>query len=226
MRYVCLLFICIAMASACSRSSHNDNEFAFPDNRCIERFVIKQSDPAPGLSAQDRKTADSLMDVNHIDHSDFNYVWFYADSVNGHFQQYVAVDQYANGLRLFSSRMSFGFSDGTSNYTVGHLTKGTTLDTIPTLTLSRLRALFTRDIDLYHGAVRSNVTDSCYKAEFGYYNTAPEAGPESLIKAWRVSIKYTGRGPLFGYPNDIPFAYYRDSDGKLLGFMGDVITAD
>jgi len=38
-----------------------------------------------------------------------------------------------------------------------------------------------------------------------------------------VSIKYTGKGPLLGYPDDLPYAYYKDSNGELIVFSGNII---
>jgi len=219
-----LLFLTAATMTitSCSKSSHNEP----PDNGCIARVFIQLSDPS--LTPAQTRTADSLLDVNHINHNNYRYLGMHQDSVNSHFNQYVMADQYANGLRLFTSQISYVFIDGILYYTSGASTKGTPLDTVPSLSLTRLRTLFSSDLKKreFKGSVTYGFRDSCYKAEFGYYNFAASNAPENLIKAWRVSIKYTGKGPLLGYPDDFPYAYYKDSNGELIGFLGNIIAID
>jgi len=220
-----LLFLAAATitTASCSKSSHPEP----PDNGCIERIFIQLS--TPSLTPAQTRTIDSLLGLNHINHDNYRYLSLRQDSINGRSEQIILVDQYANGLRLFTSQIGYVFYDGILHYTGGGpTTQGTTPDTIPSLSLTRLRTLFSNDIKKreFKGSVTYGLRDSCYKAEFGYYDLAANNAPENLIKAWRVSIKYTGNGPLFGYPDDYPYAYYKDSNGELIGFSGNIITFD
>jgi len=217
------------MIASCSKSSHHED---VPDNGCIVRKDIKLSPPL--LNAAQIKTADSLLDVNHIAHNNYRYLGLRQDSLNGTFEQFITVDQYANGLRLFTSQLNYLFWNGIIHYTSGAPTQGTTLDTVPSLGLARLRALFSNDLKKRElggaggvsGSVSYGYRDSCYRAEFGYINIATDGVSENLIKAWRVSILTADRGPSFNYPYDYPYAIYKDSNGQLISFLGNIIAID
>jgi hypothetical protein len=221
-----ILSVFVVMIASCSKSSHHEDA---PDNGCIGRTVVRQSDPL--LTAAQIKTADSLLDVNHFAHNNYRYLGLRQDSLYSTFEQFITVDQYANGLRLFTSQINYLFWNGIIHYTSGAPTQGTTLDTIPSLGLARLRTLFSGDLKKHelggaggsYGAVSYGFRDSCYKAEFGYINIAADGAPEDLIKAWRVSVKRT---PDPGYPNDLPYAIYKDSNGQLIAFVGNIISID
>jgi len=225
MRNVLLLLAAITItAVSCSKSSHNeppDN-----DNGCIERAFVPLSDPI--LTPSQIRTADSLLDAIHVNHSNYRYLGLREDSINSRFEQFITADQYANGLRLLTSEINYLFYNGILNYTSTTPTRGTTLDTVPSLSLARLRTLFSSDLKKQEaqGGVGRGLRDSCYRAEFGYYNIAADNAPEDLIKAWRVSIKHTGIGAFSSYPNDLPYAYYKDSNGQLIGFGRAFISFD
>jgi hypothetical protein len=186
--------------------------------------VIKLSDP--GLDAAQIKTADSLLDINLIDHSNLRYYKFSADSFATwqslpYVDKTVWMDQYVNGLRIFNDEMEFRFPRGQLYKSIWHSpTKGTQLDTIPSLSLSQLRMKFTAQLLQYPYSTLPNATDSCYKAEFGYYNLSKVGEPEKLVKAWRVTI-YSATATMywpfgFGYPyDDPPIAYYEDNGGLI-----------
>ncbi|HVU58766.1 MAG TPA: hypothetical protein VHD83_27085 [Puia sp.] len=224
-----ILSACVVMLTSCSKSGHNEST---PDNGCIERVFVRQSQPI--LAPAQIRTADSLLDVNHIAHTNYRYLGLRQDSFNSHLEQYITVDQYANGRRLFTSQVNYLFWDGIIHYTSGAPIKGTTLDTIPSLDLARLRTLFSNDLKKREagaagGLNGNNVSygyrDSCYKAEFGYIDIAANGAPENLVKAWRVSIKNSNApDPL--YPIDPPYAFYKDSNGQLIGFVGNIIVID
>lgn len=207
------------LAAACSRSTS-------PDNGCIQRIVIKPSDP--GLDAWKKQTADSIMDAHHIDHSNTRYYRLDTSTFGIVAPYAIRLDQYTNGLRIFNDDMLFIFPKNIPFDRAGFSrTKGTTLDTIPFLSLSRLRAMFTADLRRNAQTVTPGLTDSCYKAEFGYYNLSTAEEPEHLVKAWRVTINYSSSlwyWPYgYGYPYDAPpIAYYRDN-GQLIGFAGNII---
>lgn len=224
-----ILSVCVVTIASCSKSSHHED---VPDNGCIERKDIRISDPL--LTAAQTRTADSLLDLNHIAHSNYRYLGLRQDSFNGTFEQFITVDQYVHGLRLFTSSINYLLWNGIIHYSSGTPTQGTTLDTIPSLGLAKLRTLFSNDLkknELGAGVGIGNYVsygyrDSCYKAEFGYINIAPEDAPENLIKAWRVSILTVDRGPSFVNPYDVPYAIYKDSNGQLIAFEGNIISID
>jgi hypothetical protein len=224
-RYILLLFAAAALTASCSKPHHHEDT-PIPDNGCIERIDIKLSQQAqPALTAEQVRTADSLLDANHVHHDNYRYLAYHQDTLNGGFEQFIQVDQYANGLRLFASQINFVFSNGILYFTTAAPTKGTTLDTIPSLILARLRTLFSGDLQKQElgGSVSYGYRDSCYKAEFGYINIAADGAPEDLIKAWRVSILYPAMTPGHSDLNDEPYAIYKDGNGQLIAFVGNLI---
>jgi hypothetical protein len=85
------------------------------------------------------------------------------------------------------------------------------LDTVPTMTLPRLRALFRYHLAIHYGP-RNYYGDSCFSAEFGFYKKydySASPGPDSTFKAWRVTVK---NQPI------APAAFYRDDDESLIYF--------
>lgn len=212
-----LLTAATITVTSCSKSSHP----APPDNGCIERVVIPQFPPLTDPSQT--RTVDSLFDVNHIDHSHYRWLYYHQDTVNGRLGQYVYLDQYANGLRIFNEQANVSFSNGVLFFSGLYPTQGTTLDTVPALSLSRLRMLFTADLRKHATSVDPSLTDSCYLAEFGYINMAAGNAPEHLVKAWLVKIKYSNMAYL---SNVLPNAIYLDSNGQTLSFIGTLIEID
>lgn len=218
----------VLTATSCSRSSS-----PAPDNGCIQRIVIKQSDA--GLSPEHTRTADSLFDVNHIDHRNYRYYAFQSDTFQtlySPFKKYdekvIRLDQYVNGLRIFNGEINYIFWDGALHYIAGKPIQSANLDTISSLSLRRLRTMFTSELLRPGANVTPEFTDSCYKAEFGYFNLSNDLEPEKLVKAWRVTINYSSASwyaPYgYGYPYDgYPAAYYKDN-GQLIGFAGNIIN--
>lgn len=102
------------------------------------------------------------------------------------------------------------FLDQQLSFTGGEITKGTSLDTLHQLTLPQLRGLFLASLQQFDKAA-GKFKDSCFKAEFGYYdlNIGVSYASEVLVKAWRIT-------PLNSvYPSEYPIAYYQDN-GKLI----------
>ena len=209
-----LVAACALVTASCSKSKSTPH-----DSGCIERIVIALSDP--GLTSSQIQTADSLFNVNHIDHSNYRYYWFEADTFRSqaspntlHLQTMVMLDQYANGLRIFNDQLTYTSIDGAFTYISGTPTPGTSLDTVPSQALPRLRAQFTADLP--KTGISPIYEDSCYTAEFGYYNIAPYNTPENLIKAWRVTIHSSAAYPY----NYATAAIYKDSNGQFISWQG------
>jgi hypothetical protein len=208
--------------ASCSRS----NTPPPPDNGCIEESFIKLS--TPGLPAAQMQAADSLFDASHIDHSNYRYYMYEPliltpqDSPSTHHDQKVVdLDQYANGLRILNGQTIYTFWDGKLHTMYGHPAYSTNLDTIPSLSLTQLRAFFTRDLRTHSTSVNPGLTDSCYKAEFGYFDVSRNASSVNLVKAWLVTIK-SAPYP-FGY---YPRAVYKDDNGQLIYFQGNTFAID
>jgi hypothetical protein len=216
-----LLFTWTMIAAACQKSHA---PIPSDDQGCIEQLIVDRN--SPGLSSTDTKTVDSLMDVNHIDHSRVRYYDYRTDTFRaqpsspGVFEQIVDVNQYVNGRRIFNSNIHYLFYDGMLHFLDSTRITGRSLiggfpDAKPTLTLPQLRSLFTGDLLKADRPTLHHFTDSCYTAEFGYYDVAPDNAKDlQLVKAWVVSVRS------FNYHSMPLAACYRDSDGKLLGFQG------
>jgi hypothetical protein len=184
------------------------------DAGCIERIFIRVNDH--GIANADVLTINKLFQDSKIDNSQFRYYQYLHDSVQTYFPPYakfdnkiVKVDQYTNGLRIFRGQMSFLFKNNVYEFTVSEPTKGTDLNTKPRLTTGQLRYLFLGHIEEFDHA-GDLYKDSCFKAEFGYFNVNAGIGyaPEKLVKAWRVLPKNA----------NYPLACYQDDDGKFLGY--------
>jgi hypothetical protein len=217
-----LLFLAAVMvtAASCSRSTPDDHG-------CIERTVIKLSDP--GTNPAQTKTADSLFDVNHIDHHHYRYLVLQADTFKTQYPPYtqydqkmVGVSQYVNGLRILNSDVYYIFWNGATHYISGKPIQNASLDTVPYLSLRRLRTLFTNELNKPSASVTPGLSDSCYKAEFGYYDLADNQTAPNLVKAWRVTVMFSN----LAYPYDgYPVAYFKDN-GQLISFSGNIISID
>jgi hypothetical protein len=184
------------------------------DRGCIERVWMPVT--AHSINASDISTVNNLFNSNNIDHSELRYYRYTHDSLHTLYPPYtvydqksVRTDQYLNGVRIFTGDLVFNFYDDQFKYMGGHLTNGTSLDTLPFLNTGQLRKLFLDDIERFDHA-SNRFRDSCFKAEFGYYNlnSGISYTPEVLVKAWKV----TTRNSVF--PSEYPIAYYQDTDGK------------
>ena len=125
------------------------------------------------------------------------------------------VDQYTNGVKLFRGNLVYNFLDNKFNSKSGKLTNGTSLNTLPQLTLGQLRKLFIDDIELFdHNG--KQFKDGCFNAEFGYYNLNAGSGntSENLVKAWHLTPK----------SNSYPEAYYQDITGKKIYYFNGIMT--
>lgn len=213
-----IVIICILTLNACSKRK-SDNILP-EDHGCIERLYLPVT--AHAVSSSDVNTINELFSTNQIANGNLRYFGYIHDSLQTQYPPYkkyemqvAQVDQYANGLRIFLRRMSYSFLDHKFSSVSGEITKGTTLDTTHQLTLPQLRGLFLAS--LQQDPLAAEYKDSCFKAEFGYYNlnTGISYTPEVLVKAWRV----TPRNSV--YPSEYPEAYYEDN-GKLIFYTNGI----
>lgn len=212
-----LAFTACTKSDTTNQSQSDDAAKTFQeDNGCIERIIVPVT--AHVINPSDVSTVNSLFSSNGIDNSKFRYYRYLHDTLQTLYPPYtkydqktVRVDQYVNGVRLFTGDLVYNFLNNNLNYRGGDLTNGTSLDTVPKLTLAQIRKMFLDNIEQFDHA-SSKFKDSCFKAEFGYYNlnAGISYAQEVLVKAWRVTLKNSV------FPSEYPVAFYQDSNGKLI----------
>lgn len=208
-----LLFLLII--SSCKK----ENNKIPADTGCIERKIVLVTDHS-GFSINNNNIPiiNDLFSTNLIDNSKYRYFYYSNDSVQTYFPPYekfdekiIRVREFANGLEILSSEIVFLFKNNSFYIRNGNASNGTTLDTIPNLTIGQIRTLFLNTIEQFDDQ-RSQYQDSCFSAEFGYFNinVNTNGAAENLVKAWKVTLKNSI------YPGQYPIAYYQDNDGKLI----------
>ena len=194
------------------------------DNGCGERVIIPVS--AHNINPADVSTANNLFSKNGIDNSQLRYNRYRHDTLETLYAPYtkydqknIRVDQYTNGVRIFYGEMTFHFLNDSLSFQAGVPTKGTSLNTIPTLNARQLRKLFLHDLERFDRAA-DKYKDTCFKCEFGYYNLNVGIGnaPERLVKAWRVTSKNLTA------PSKYPEAFYKDENGDLISYDNGIRT--
>ncbi len=220
-KYILTLTFTILILYSCKKESAIQLQ---EDNGCIEKIII----PLTGhsINGADIPVANTLFTNNNIDNSKYRYYQYLHDSVQTYFPPYskfdskvVKVDEYTNGLRIFTGQLVFEFKNELFNFKAGLPTNGTTLNTTTNLTLGQLRKLFIDNIEQFDNK-GNQYKDSCFKAEFGYFNlnAGISYSTENLIKAWRVTLKNSLS------PSEYPIAYYQDNDGKLIYYDNGIRT--
>lgn len=212
----CLLaFFCITLFSCRKEGEINVLE---KDNGRIERKIVPVS--AHSISDAEIAIVNNLFLTNGIINSKYRYYQYLHDTVQALFPPYavfdhkaVRADEYANGLRIFTGQVVFGFKNNILNFTSGNLTSGSFLNTTPQLTLNELRRFFLTDIEQFDHQ-GNQYKDSCLSAEFGYFNLNAGTGNEQeiLVKAWRITTKNSV------YPTEYPQAIHNDNDGQLIRY--------
>jgi hypothetical protein len=188
------------------------------DEGCAQN--ITQPATAHSLPAAQVALADNLFDRNNLPHANLRYFQYQRDSLRNAqpptrvLNELVRVTEYANGLKVFTAPSNFIFWNGSFHFRAGTPTGGTSLGTVPQLTLPQLRWLFKETIAQFdpHNAL----SDQCINAEFGYYDLNAGNGnqPENLVKAWRV----TKQGQQY------PFAYFQDAGCQLIYYDNGIRT--
>jgi hypothetical protein len=199
---------------SCKKNESIEPESLLEDNGCIERIIIPVN--AHSIREVDIASSNILFLKKNIDNSRFRYYQYSDDSLQTQFPPYakvnykkIRVEEYTNGLRILTGDLIFSFKNEVFNSLSGTQSKGTNLDTKPKLTLGQLRRLFLESAEKFN---RRPIIykDSCFKAEFGYYNIGSDNKSENLTRAWKVTTKNSIS------PYEYPVAYYQDNDGKLI----------
>lgn len=192
-----------------------------PGKDCSELLTVPVN--AHGLSSAEVATINSLFVRNRLDTRNLRYVRYVRESVQTLFPPYasfdsqvVTVEEYTNGLRIFTAQSIFAFKNGSFNFQNGQLSSGTSLNTSPTLNARQVRDLFQATVTEFDAGRLKEVQRQCVSAEFGYYNlnAGISNAPEKLVKAWRVSPKN----------QEYPFAYYQDEVGQLIYYDNGIRT--
>lgn len=211
------LLLAIPLFITACKKNHDDNTICVmppgDDYGCIERLIIHKNDHT--IDAADIATVDNLFARNGIDNSNFRYASYTqgtfatANPPEKHYQQIVDFDQYVKGVRYFGTEGQVVFWDDTVHQIFIKPVDVPALDTVPALTLPRLRTMFKFHLQTKY-ALKNTYGDSCFNAEFGFYKKyGYNLSPDSTFKAWRVTVK--------NHPA-IPVALYRDGDGSLIYF--------
>ena len=215
-----ITIFCALTFIACS----DDGPQLEEDYGCIERIIIPVT--AHSVSDSDLPVINELFSKSGINNSNLRYARYQHDSIQTYYAPFakkdakvVRVDQYVNGLRLFTGDMAYIFIENSFNSRSGYVTNGTSLDTSKKLTLPQLRKLFLNSLQQFDKAA-DKYKDTCFKAEFGYYNLNIGTGNqnEKIVKAWRITPKNTV------YPSEYPVAYYEDN-GKLINYDNGIRTS-
>jgi hypothetical protein len=212
------VFLIALTLSACNKDNTTPAKQLPEDPGCIEKLTIPVTSHG-ALSNSDYNLISSLFIANGINRPNFRYTRTYRDSVQTYNGTYdfrnVYIIQYTNGLPIFTESLNYLFKNGRFNSYAGNLTNGSSLNTTPALSLGQLRKLFIDDIELFdHNG--SQYKDSCFKAEFGYFNLNAGTGnaAENLVKAWHLTPK----------SNSYPEAYYEDGSGKRIYYFNGIQT--
>jgi hypothetical protein len=208
------LFFLMTTFYACKKA----NAILPEDDGCIERLVIPVTSHGT-LSDSDYNLVTSLFISNGIASPDFRYTRTYHDSAKTYNGTYdlrnVYIIQYTNGLPVFPESLNYLFKNGVFDNVSGRLTNGTNLNTVPALALGQLRKLFRDDIEQFDHT-GNQFKDSCFNAEFGYFNlnAGTANNSENLVKAWHLTPKY----------NSYPEAYYQDNNGQRIYYFNGMET--
>jgi hypothetical protein len=214
-----ILVFLFLIGGSCSKETESvDHKQIASDNGCIEKITIPASSQGT-LTNADYNLILTLFSSNGISNPNFRFTrTYYRDSVqtyNGiHNFRNVIIIQYTNGLPIFRESLNYSFKNGIFESYSGQLTNGTSLNTISTLSLGQLRKLFIDDIELFDHKGKQ-YKDSCFKAEFGYFNLNAGTGntSENLVKAWHLTPNF------YSYPE----AYYRDDTGERIYYFNGIV---
>ncbi|MFC6223218.1 hypothetical protein ACFP2F_08190 [Hymenobacter artigasi] len=218
MKYLLIAACALApVLLACSKSEADPAIAA--DSGCSELVVMPAT--AHAISPAQVQRANVLFAQNSLDLNRVRYVRFWHDSVQTYYPPYaplvtdhVSVDEYANGLRIFTNQINYAFKGGVLYYTAGTLTRGTQLNAQPALRVPQLRTLFFAAVAAFDPS-NLGLATNCAEAEFGYYNLNTAGNTtENLVKAWKVAVK----GMAY------PFAFFEDNGGRLIYYDNGIRT--
>lgn len=185
------------------------------DGGCVEN--VTQPVGFHQIGAAEVQLANQLLASNGIASSNVRYLQYQRDTLERQYPPYervgvkiVKLQEYANGLLVFTSYLNYLFHDGVFHVRVGEPTGGTTLNATPRLRLWQVRGLFLQAAEEFdHNS--ASWRSICFGAELGYYNLNAGTGTETekLVLAWRISPR--GR--------EYPVAYVQDQSGELIYYF-------
>ena len=203
---------------ACSKA---DTLPALPiDQGCSEISIVPVTEHS--LSSSEVVTANSLFARNNLDSRNYRYVRYLRESVQTYYPPYasfdsqlVGVEEYTNGLPIFTGQSTFHFKNGVFDFRSGHPASGPRLNTVLTLNAGQLRSRFSATVAQFDLS-RPILWLQCVSAEFGYYDLNAGSGntTENLVKAWKITLKNQA----------YPLAYFEDNDGKLIYYDNGIRT--
>lgn len=221
------LLIATLLVIASCKKDHDENSIpAGEDHGCIER-IFSFKTKGHTISSANVMIASNLFSKVNVDNSQFRYYEYKHDTAQYTSPPYtmrdrkmVWVERGNRGLPVFKAERLFVFWDDTllmpnpyDFVDVSRFVSG--MDTIPNLSLPRVRRLFRHNLEKRYptdsNAQRIDYSDTCFVAEFGFYKEI--LGKNRTLrfyKAWRVFKKNS--------VNDLPAGYYDDETGKLISF--------
>ncbi len=207
----CISVLSLILLASCSKngSTTTTTETRIgEDNGCISR--LSPSDRSAMITYDDDTTALALFHENGLstDSIYIQYLSRYSLYEDGIPNYYITIhsERKINGLQLFNMEGQVEFKNRALNNIILPDAGDTSgLDTISTLKLTQVRALFLKEL---LARSMNSLRDSCFNATFGYFNTnVARAGTTKLVKAWRVSTA----------SSYYPVAFFKE-DGTLLMF--------
>ncbi|WP_206599824.1 hypothetical protein [Hymenobacter glacialis] len=187
------------------------------DKSCLEKQEVPVS--AHSISANEKATVDQLFTANGIDKRNFRYIRYSRGELKTYYppyatfdEQVVRVEEYANGIRVFTGQLIFLFRNGAFSSRTGSASEAFSLDATPNATPESIGVVFRAALKEYGDPG----PQPCVVVEFGYYNLNAGTGnaPERLVKAWKASRK----------GSEYPFAYVEDREGKLIYYDNGIRT--
>ena len=183
-----------------------DKEPVLTDNGCMNKLSLPVN--AHSIDSSDRALVHNLFASNGIPDSNYRYHLYVHDTFETTYtpftkydQKTVWVDQYSNGLPVFTNRLVYIFWDDVLYHGTGELAISTSTEVVPKLPLNRLRALFMEDVAQFD-AERAYLKDTCLEAEYGYYNVNVDNSKAPVLLDWAWKVTVAGR--------KYPMAYYWD----------------
>lgn len=203
---IALLIALSLIAPSCKK----DSEPAV-DNGCIERIYSNRNDHI--INSAHVAILDKLLADNNINNSNFRYNLYKHDSVQSQSPPFEKVDQkhvrcseFAKGLRIIESDVNFIFTNNVLSYTTMKPVNVAEFDTIPRLSLPRLRKMFMEDVEKNPPLGSVNYNDSCLHAEFGFYVIQEYPNNNDIVvKGWVVTVQNSY----------VPRAVYNDNGRRI-----------
>src|SRR3569833_400240 len=204
-RISCALFVLLSFAS-CKK----EKELAKIDYGCIGQSQVLTS-----ISGADSVTVYGLFQANQFStdslvFNDYDAHWQMDNDLVYNYYQDVNAVQIKNGLPVFYGDVYVQFTYGYANSISGKYDIIVNLPHKPSLNYQKLRSIYL-DEGIIKNQINASFRDSCYVAQFGYYNLSrdtPWVAPK-LITAWKVRPK----------GSKYPVGYFKDSDGSAIYFQ-------